>query len=59
MAGKTLPDEIEQYISEEPRFFSDVVRKFRDRPYRDILLAWSTIREKDILKRDEEGHYVL
>ncbi|HWQ43589.1 MAG TPA: hypothetical protein VN456_16340 [Desulfosporosinus sp.] len=56
---KGLSVEIEQYIGEEPRFFSDILRKFINQPYRDILLAWSIIREKDVLKRDEEGHYLI
>ncbi len=54
-----LSVEIEQYVEKEPRFFSDILRNFKTQPYRDILLAWSIIRLKNILKRDEEGHYLI
>ena len=56
---KVLSAEIEHYIGNEPRFFSDILRNFKTQPYREILLAWSIIREKDVLKRDEEGNYLI
>mgnify|MGYP001178176698 CR=1 FL=1 len=59
MNTEELVRQMESYISESPRFFADVLRQFADRPYRDVLLAWSAIREKDILRRDEEGRYVI
>ncbi|MDF2873381.1 MAG: hypothetical protein K0R22_64 [Sporomusa sp.] len=54
-----LSREIETYIKAEPRFFADVLRKFKTNPYRNILLAWAIIREKNILQRNEEGHYLI
>jgi hypothetical protein len=54
-----LSKEIEDYIKAEPRFFADILRMFKTNPYRDILLAWALIREKDILKRNDEGHYLI
>ena len=54
-----LSNKIEAYISKEPRFFSFLLREFKTNPYRNILLAWAVIREKDILERDDEGHYLI
>lgn len=59
MKIEELSEEVEQYIIKEPRFFSDIIRNFSKEPYRGLLLAWSIIREKDILKRDDEGHYII
>jgi hypothetical protein len=53
-----LAAQIEQYLK-EPKFFADVLRQFSAQPYREVLWAWATIREKDILKRDDEGHYFI
>lgn len=59
MGTENLSRQIEAYIAEQPRFFADIVRNFGDFRYRDILLSWSDIREKDILKRDKEGRYLI
>jgi len=51
---------IEEYLADEPRFFADIITMFASEcSYRDLLLAWSDIREKNILKRDAEGHYFI
>jgi hypothetical protein len=43
----------------EPAYFSDLLRATRDRPYRAVLLAWSEIRSRHHLERDEHGRYWL
>jgi len=43
----------------QPVFFRDVLAATRDQPYRAILLAWSEIRTRHALARDEFGRYWL
>jgi hypothetical protein len=43
----------------QPVFFRDVLVATRDQPYRAILCAWSEIRTRHALARDEFGRYWL
>jgi hypothetical protein len=58
MNTEQLAAQIEQFLK-EPKFFADVLRHFSAHPYREVLLAWATIREKNILQRNAEGHYFI
>ena len=60
MGKPELVNAIEAYITGRPRFFAEIITAFSsDYAYRELLLAWSDIREKNILKRDMEGHYLI
>lgn len=60
MADLSLVSSIEAFIAEKPRYFSEIIVAYgKEHPYRELLLAWSDIREKNILKRDQEGHYLI
>jgi len=55
-----LANNVKSYIETAPRFFSEVMTNYAGKyTYRDILSAWSDIREKNILKRDTEGRYLI
>jgi hypothetical protein len=41
----------------EPVYFRDILEATRDRGYRAVLLAWSDIRSRLELERDERGRY--
>ena len=42
-----------------PLFFMDLVRQYRESPYRTLLLAWGVVRERHRLSRDDDGRYFL
>ena len=41
----------------KPVLFRDIVDATKDTPYRAMLLAWSDIRSRLTLERDEYGRY--
>ncbi len=41
----------------EPVYFRDILDATRDHPYRAVLRAWSDIRTRHRLERDERGRY--
>jgi hypothetical protein len=43
----------------QPVFFRDVLAAVRTQPYRAILRAWSEVRTRHALARDEFGRYWL
>ena len=43
----------------QPIFFRDVLAAARNQPYRSILRAWSQVRTRHALARDELGRYWL
>jgi len=43
----------------QPVFFREVLAAVRNRPYRAVLRAWSEIRTRHALARDEFGRYWL
>jgi hypothetical protein len=62
MAKESFPDEIKAYLKasqKTPVFFYQIMEKFEGRPYKDLLYAWSALREENALARDREGHYLL
>ncbi len=42
-----------------PLFFYEVASKFENESYRDILLAWSDLRESGAVEQDNTGKYAL
>jgi hypothetical protein len=60
MGNPDLVKDVKGYIGAEPRFFADVIGHYaKGYSYRELLLAWSDIREEDVLKRDKEGRYLI
>ena len=56
MSKISLSEQVKTRLRETPLFFSQIVDAFRDSAaYRELLLAWSDIREENILKRDRQG----
>jgi hypothetical protein len=51
--------QILQYIRQRPFYFYDIVRHFEKEEYKDLLVAWTTIRSKEKFDRDEDGRYIL
>jgi len=43
----------------QPVYFRDVLAMVRNQPYRAILRAWSDVRVRHALARDELGRYWL
>lgn len=54
-----LTEAISRALRERPAFFMDLVRAYRELPYRTLLLAWGEVRERHRLGRDEEGRYFI
>lgn len=57
-ADPALVAQIEERLR-EPVYFRDLVLLARRHPYRELLRAWSDIRERHALARDEHGRYWL
>ena len=41
----------------KPIYFRDIVDATKDSPYRAVLLAWSEVRMRHQMERDELGRY--
>jgi hypothetical protein len=54
-----LARRIEEFLTEQPRFFVEVVALTEEGRYRDVLRAWGLVRERGRLQRDEQGRYLL
>ncbi len=54
-----LVGKVMEFIRQKPFFFYDITLHFADEEYRDLLVAWSTIRSKEKFDRDEDGKYIL
>ena len=57
--NKKLVGRVMTFIRRGPFFFYDITRHFADEEYRDLLVAWGTIRSKEEFERDEDGRYIL
>lgn len=42
-----------------PQQFSEVADAHRDVTWREFLHAWGELRQADILKRDDDGRYLI
>lgn len=54
-----LTSEVLTKLRGKPIFYYDLLTEFPERSYREIMLAWSEVREGHSLSRDEEGRYYL
>jgi hypothetical protein len=57
-ADMALVERIEHCLR-QPVYFRDILDALRDRPYRAILQAWSEIRVRHVLERDDFGRYSM
>jgi hypothetical protein len=55
----SLLDRMMGFIKEKPFFFYDITRHFDQEEYRDLLVAWGTVRSKVKFDRDEDGRYIF
>ncbi|HET8727969.1 MAG TPA: hypothetical protein VFO41_10690 [Alphaproteobacteria bacterium] len=55
-ANEALVKRIEERLR-EPVYFRDIVAAASDQPYRALLQAWSEVRIRHRLERDEFGRY--
>ena len=59
-ANEELVGEILDFLKEGPAHFEDILNRFQDAKYRDILRAWGVLRKNDQLGREmETGKYIL
>jgi hypothetical protein len=56
---ESVAREIIVTLRARPVFFMDLVREYRETPYRTLLLAWGVVRERYRLSRDDDGRYFL
>ena len=54
-----LAQKIYREIQSKPQQFSDVVDAHRDVAWRELLRAWGELRAANILKRDDDGRYLI
>lgn len=57
-ADSALVAQIETLLK-QPLYFSELLDALRARPYREVLKAWSAVRQRHTLDRDERGRYWL
>lgn len=58
--NEKLAGEILVFLEEGPAHFEDILNRFQDAKYRDILRAWGVLRKNDQLGREmETGRYIL
>jgi hypothetical protein len=60
MPNPTADTEIVKVIEEclrKPVYFRDIVVATKGHPYRQVLIAWSNVRMRHQLERDELGRY--
>ena len=54
-----LANSILEFLRQGPVHFEDVLQRFRDAPYRDLLRAWGRLRKDCFLGREvETGKYL-
>ena len=54
-----LAEKIYREIEGKPQQFSDVVDAHREVAWRELLRAWGELRAANILKRDDDGRYLI
>ena len=54
-----LAQKIQSALEAKPQQFSELVDAHRDTAWREFLHAWGELREKNILKRDDDGRYLI
>ena len=52
-------ERILKLLGQGPKNFYAILQSLADVEYRTILIAWGSVREKNLLRRDDHGHYLL
>lgn len=61
MSGEPSPELVRRIedVLAEPVYFREVLDATAAHRYRDVLTAWSEVRKRHELQRDERGRYCL
>ena len=54
-----LAQKIRGELQTKPMQFSEVVDAHRDVAWRELLRAWGELRQENVLKRDDDGNYLI
>lgn len=54
-----IKNEVKIALKQKELLFSEVVDMFKHAAYRDFLLAWSDLKETELLQRTNEGLYYM
>ena len=54
-----LAQKIHSELEAKPQQFSEIADAHRDTAWREFLHAWGEVREKNVLKRDDDGRYLI
>ncbi len=52
-------ERILRLLGQGPKNFYAILQSLADVEYRTILIAWGSVREKNLLRRDDHGNYLL
>jgi hypothetical protein len=59
VTADAVADRMAALLDGRPRTFYELLRDLPDVEYRTILQAWSALRERRALGRDEHGRYLI
>ena len=54
-----LARKIHSELEAKPQQFSEIADAHRDTAWREFLHAWGELREQNVLKRDDDGRYLI
>ncbi|MBM3358339.1 MAG: hypothetical protein FJY54_11500 [Betaproteobacteria bacterium] len=54
-----LAEQICRELKAKPQQFSEIADAHRDAAWRTFLRTWGELRENNVLKRDEDGRYLV
>lgn len=56
---KEVAERILKHLGQGPCNFYSILQTLGDVEYRTVLLAWGIVQEKNVLRRDDHGNYIL
>jgi len=56
---QAVVDRILKHLEQGPTNFYSILRTLGDVEYRTVLVAWGIVQEKNVLRRDDHGSYIL
>lgn len=54
-----LAEDLVLELRERPRHFAELVEAHTDVAWRDFLRAWGEVRASDLLRREDDGRYLI
>ena len=54
-----LARKIQSALEATPQQFSEIADAHRDTAWREFLHAWGELRDQNVLKRDDDGRYLI